>query len=99
MDGECRWWWVNADLLLTTAACCWLLGIDLLLPVGYRFATRFGEMMNTDLLPDLLPCGFFFAKKMMETEEWRLESGEAKKENRWIMTTREWIFRFCFFGE
>ncbi|GKV53632.1 hypothetical protein SLEP1_g60150, partial [Rubroshorea leprosula] len=52
--------------------CC------LLLPADYRYA---GETMNADLLPDLLPCGFFFAGKEMETEEWRLESGQAKKEN------------------
>ncbi|GKV18272.1 hypothetical protein SLEP1_g28677 [Rubroshorea leprosula] len=55
----------------------WWVNANLLL-ADYRSAE---ETMNADLLPDLLHCGFFFAGKEMETEEWRLESGEAEKEN------------------
>ncbi|GKU98662.1 hypothetical protein SLEP1_g11635 [Rubroshorea leprosula] len=68
-----------------TPYSCWPLVVDQgwwvnanLLLADHRSA---GETLNTDLLPDLLPCGFFFAEKRTKTEEWRLGSGEAKKEN------------------
>ncbi|GKU97844.1 hypothetical protein SLEP1_g10926 [Rubroshorea leprosula] len=82
-------------LLPTIAAYCCLLrtkmmNADLLPAVAYWVPICC--LLDTDLLPDLLPCGFFFAGKMMEIEEWRLKSGEPKKENRWMMTTGEWVF-------